>query len=101
MFYLNSTLNIGILPVLVFQLEETDFYGVLLLNKKEQLLDGIQIKHLYPNSRDAIASKIYFSPPTFFVGSSDYEPENKLNRFCILKTLFFLAVLYIPLVISA
>ena len=48
MFYLNSTLNLRIPPVLVFQL--VVYYkvdGVLtgLLNKKEQLLDGIQIKH--------------------------------------------------------
>ena len=54
MFHLNSTLNFEIPPVLVFQLEV--YYKVdrllklvLLLSKKEQLLDGIQIKHLYIN----------------------------------------------------
>ena len=41
MFYLISTFNFGIPPVLVFKLE--DFYKV---DKKEQLLNGIQIKHL-------------------------------------------------------
>ena len=49
MFYLNSTLNFGIPQVLVFQLEvcyKVDRLLVLLLNKKERLLDGIQIKHL-------------------------------------------------------
>ena len=66
MFYLNSTLNFGIPPVLIFQLEF--YYKVdrlltaqpkgttarcysnkssLLLNKQEQLLDCIQIKNLY------------------------------------------------------
>ena len=50
MFSLNSTLNLGILPVL-FQLEV--YYKVdrlltgLTAQQKEQLLDGIQIKHLY------------------------------------------------------
>ena len=50
-FYLNSTLNFGIPPVLVFQLEV--YYKVdrlltgLTAKKKEQLLDGILIKHLY------------------------------------------------------
>ena len=50
MFYWNSTLNFGIPTVLVFQLEV--YYKVdrlqlvLLLSQKEQLLDGIQIKHL-------------------------------------------------------
>ena len=54
MFYLNSTLNFGIPPVLVFQLEvyykEDILLTGLLLNQKEQLLDGIQIKHLYSKS---------------------------------------------------
>ena len=51
MFYLNSTLNFEIPLVLVFQLEV--YYKVdrlligLTAQKKEQLLDGIQIKHLY------------------------------------------------------
>ena len=49
MFYLNSTLNFGIPQVLVFQPKV--YYKVdrlvLLLNKKEQLLDGVHIKHLY------------------------------------------------------
>ena len=51
MFYLNSTLNFLILPALVFQLEV--YYKVdrlltdLTVNKKEQLLNGIQIKQLY------------------------------------------------------
>ena len=49
MFYLNFTLNFGIPAVLAFQLEV--YYKVdglvLLLNKKEQLLNGVQIKHLY------------------------------------------------------
>ena len=51
MFYLNSTLNFGIPPVLEFQLEV--YYKVdrlltgLSAQKKEQLLDGIQIKYLY------------------------------------------------------
>ena len=50
MFYLNSILNFGIPPVLVYQLEV--YYKVdrlltdLTVNKKEQLLNGIQIKHL-------------------------------------------------------
>ena len=50
MFKLNSTLNFGIPPVFVFQLEV--YYEVdrlltgLTAQKKEQLLDGIQIKHL-------------------------------------------------------
>ena len=50
MFYLNSTLNFGIPPLLVFQLEV--YYKVdrllagLTAEQKEQLLDGIQIKHL-------------------------------------------------------
>ena len=49
MFYLNSTLNFGIPPVLVFQLEV--YYKAdrlvmgLTAQKKEQLLDGIQIRH--------------------------------------------------------
>ena len=42
LFYL---LYFGIPPVLIFQLEV--YSKVYLLNKKEQLLDGIQIKHLY------------------------------------------------------
>ena len=51
MFYLNSPLYFGIPPVLVFQLEV--YYKVdrlltdLTVNKKEQLLNGIQIKQLY------------------------------------------------------
>ena len=52
MFYLNSTLNFGIPPVLVFQSEV--YYNVdRLLNgltaqqKGTALLDGIQMKHLY------------------------------------------------------
>ena len=51
MFYLNSILNFGIPQVLVFQLEV--YYKVdrlltgLTAHQKEQLLDGIQIKHLY------------------------------------------------------
>ena len=50
MFYLNSTLNFGIPPVFVYQLEV--YYRVdrlltgLTAQKKEQLLDGINIKHL-------------------------------------------------------
>ena len=51
MFYLNSALNFGIPPVLVFHLE---FYykvdkllTVLTAQQKEQLFDGIQIKQLY------------------------------------------------------
>ena len=50
MFYLNSTLNFGIPPVLVYQLEV--YYKVdrlltgLPAQKKEQLFDCIQIKHL-------------------------------------------------------
>ena len=52
MFYLNSTLNFGIPQVLVFQLEVYDKVDRLLtttsnFNKKEQQLDGIQIKHVY------------------------------------------------------
>ena len=55
MFYLNSALNFGIPPVLIFQLEV--YYKVdrlltdLTAQQKEQLLDGIQIKHLYLNQR--------------------------------------------------
>ena len=48
MFYLNSTLNFGIPPALVFQLEVYYEVDKLLTAKKmEQLLDVIQIKHLY------------------------------------------------------
>ena len=39
MFYLNSTLNFGIPPVLVFQMEV--YYKV------DRPLDGIKLKHLY------------------------------------------------------
>ena len=50
-FYLNSTLNFGIPPVLVFQLEVCYKVDRLLTgltaHQKEQVLDGIQIKHLY------------------------------------------------------
>ena len=44
MFYLNSTLNFEIPPALVFQLE---LLTALTAQQKEQLLDGIQIKHLF------------------------------------------------------
>ena len=53
MFYLNSTLNFVILPILVIQLEVYYKEDRLLTGqtalKKEQPLDGIQIKHLYVN----------------------------------------------------
>ena len=49
MFYLNSTLNFGIPPVLVFQIEvyyKVDRLLTALTNqKKKQLVDGIQTKH--------------------------------------------------------
>ena len=51
MFYLNSTLNFEIPPVFIFQLEV--YYKVdrlltgLAAQQKEQLLDGIKIKHLF------------------------------------------------------
>ena len=51
MFYLNSTLNFGIPPVLVFQLEV--YYNVdrlltgITAQPKEQLLNGIQKTSLY------------------------------------------------------
>ena len=50
MFYLNSPLNFGIPPLLLFQLEV--YYKVdrlltgLTARQKQQLIDGIQIKHL-------------------------------------------------------
>ena len=51
MFYLNSTINFGIPLVLVFQLEVYCKVDRLLTGltaqKKEQLLNGIQIKCLY------------------------------------------------------
>ena len=50
MFYLNATLNFGIPPVLVFQLEayyKVDRLLTGLIAQQLQLLDGIQIKHLY------------------------------------------------------
>ena len=50
MFYLNTTLYFGIPPVLIFQLEvyyKLDRLLTGLSAKKEQLLDCIQIKHLY------------------------------------------------------
>ena len=51
LFYLNSILNFGIPPVLVFKLEVYYKAGRLITgltdNKKEQLLEGLQIKHLY------------------------------------------------------
>ena len=51
LFYLNSTLNFGIPPVLVYQLEV--YYKVDRLltgptaQQKGTVLDGIQIDHLY------------------------------------------------------
>ena len=49
MFYLNSTLNFGIPPVLVLQIVvyfKVDRLLTALTNqKKKQLVDGIQIKH--------------------------------------------------------
>ena len=50
MFYLNSTLNFGIPPALVFQLEVYYMVDRLLTGptaqQKGTLFDGIQIKHL-------------------------------------------------------
>ena len=46
-FYLNPTLNFGIPPVLVFQLEVYYKVDRLLTGLTAQLLNGIQIKHLY------------------------------------------------------
>ena len=49
MFYLNSTLNFGIPPVLVFQLEVYYKVDRLLtgLTARPKGTTGIQIKHLY------------------------------------------------------
>ena len=52
MFYLNSTLNFGILSVLVLVFQLENYYKVdrlltgLTAQQKEQLLDGIKIKYL-------------------------------------------------------
>ena len=64
MFHLNTTLNFENPPLLVFQLEVYFKVGRLLtgqlLNKKEQLLDGIEIKHLYLSVYIYIEQKILF-----------------------------------------
>ena len=49
MFYLNSTLNFGVPPALVFQLEvyytvDRLLTGLTAKNEKDQLNNGIQIK---------------------------------------------------------
>ena len=65
MFYLNFTLHFGIPPLLVFQLEV--YYKVdrfLTGLTAQQLLDGIQIKHLYQELYAKSLSGWYICFPT-------------------------------------